>query len=213
MPETLVVIPALNAGATLRPVLEGVARAGLPALVVDDGSAVPVQADRVLRHDRTLGYGRSLLDGLEWAHRHGYRRAITMDADLQHDPRCLPRFLEQKAPLVLGSRYLPDSPAVGPTPPDRRELNREFTGLVNRKTGLRLSDVFSGYLGFELETVRQLDLNEEGFGFCLQLWMRAGARALSPVEIPVPRIYPDPPLAGDPVEVRRRRYLEAVLRA
>lgn len=108
------VIPSYNNGGTVVDVVRGVLRQGLPVLVVDDGSTdgtadalkdLPVH---VLRHTRNRGKGRALKTGLEEARRQGYRFALTLDADGQHDPGDIPALVAAagERTLVIGSRNL-----------------------------------------------------------------------------------------------------------
>jgi glycosyltransferase involved in cell wall biosynthesis len=111
------VIPAYEAAESIAAVVLGV-RAVCPDLlivVVDDGSkdstaeaARRCGADHVLRHDVNRGKGRALLTG--FAHLSTVlprvEAFITVDADGQHDPACLPalRAALESADLVLGAR-------------------------------------------------------------------------------------------------------------
>ncbi|MHB2021170.1 MAG: glycosyltransferase family 2 protein, partial [Candidatus Xenobia bacterium] len=97
----VIIIPAKNEAATLPQVLQAVRRVS-PAdvLLIDDGSsdrtcaaACGVEGVHVLRHARSLGYGRALLDGFNWAAEHGHETAVTLDADLQHEAADLPAFM------------------------------------------------------------------------------------------------------------------------
>ncbi|MCE2404827.1 MAG: glycosyltransferase [Dehalococcoidia bacterium] len=58
-----------------------------------------------------LGLGSALVDGITAAVKDGCGRVLTMDADLSHDPRDVPRLLEAAgetgADLVQASRYTP----------------------------------------------------------------------------------------------------------
>ena len=55
------------------------------------------------------GLGRAYVAGFQWALARDYAFVFEMDADFSHNPADIPRFLqaaqEQKADLVLGSRY------------------------------------------------------------------------------------------------------------
>jgi len=85
---------------------------GMP-IVVDDGSSddTGTVAERagavVVRHERNLGYDAALNSGVKKAFESGYRYAITLDADGQHDPQIVSQFIqkfEQGSQLVIGRR-------------------------------------------------------------------------------------------------------------
>ena len=108
------VIPTFNNGGTVADVVRGVLRQGLPVIVVDDGSTDDTQEKlkgldvRVLRHETNRGKGRALKTGLEAARKQGYRFALTLDADGQHDPADIPALVAAagERTLVIGSRNL-----------------------------------------------------------------------------------------------------------
>jgi len=71
---------------------------------------------RVLHRPGKLGVGSAHRDGIRWAYDHGYERLVTMDCDFTHDPRHVPRLLEEAtkgADVVVGSRYLQRSSLAG----------------------------------------------------------------------------------------------------
>jgi glycosyltransferase involved in cell wall biosynthesis len=108
-----VIIPAYQAAATIRDVVART-RAAIPAaeiLVVDDGSTDGTHAAAsgvAITHDRNLGKGAALRDGIREATARGAAVVVTIDADGQHPPEAIPRLLrpiqEGRADLVLGAR-------------------------------------------------------------------------------------------------------------
>lgn len=109
------IIPCYNAGARIRPVVEGVLAILNIVYVVDDGSTdgametlrdLPVQ---VLPLPKNEGKGHALLKGIRHALTDPRIHALCLlDADGQHDPAEIPRLLEtwerEHADLVIGSR-------------------------------------------------------------------------------------------------------------
>lgn len=107
-----VVIPALNEARTIMTIVEAVRVHGLP-IVVDDGSIdntakLASQAGaEVVRHDRNLGYDVALNSGFKRAADLDCEVIITVDADGQHDPSLVGKFIDaidQGADVVIGSR-------------------------------------------------------------------------------------------------------------
>jgi len=110
-----VVIPAYNHACTLEAVLPRLRPAGLPCLLVDDGSRDPDrealgalqrrEADWVelLRLPENRGKGEAVLAGLRRAATRGFTHAVQLDADGQHDPREISAFLDaaSRAPGAL----------------------------------------------------------------------------------------------------------------
>ncbi len=101
----LVVIPVFDHEHAIAAMVEGVLKAGVPCLLVDDGSGEPcareldrlstLHAPRVglLRLPVNQGKGGAVLAGFREAGRQGYSHVLQIDADGQHDPADIPRFL------------------------------------------------------------------------------------------------------------------------
>jgi glycosyltransferase involved in cell wall biosynthesis len=107
-----IVIPALNESATISRVVESAILFGVP-IVVDDGSTdntaaiAKRQGAVVVSHDRNLGYDASLNTGFNKASALGFDIIISMDADGQHSPDLLPKFInliETGIDIVVGVR-------------------------------------------------------------------------------------------------------------
>jgi dolichol-phosphate mannosyltransferase len=195
-------MPVYNEEPTVAAVLDAVRRHydGL-TVVVDDGSTdrtSEILAARddvsVLTHPVNVGYGQSLIDGARAAQEAGASRLVTMDVDGQHEPAHIPQFLEALSggvDIVSGSRYLPASGKLGTAPPDRADINRRITGVINATTGWGLTDAFCGFKAYRLASLSGMTLSERGYAMPLELWAKAWRRGLKVVELPVERIYFD----------------------
>jgi glycosyltransferase involved in cell wall biosynthesis len=168
--SVLALIPAWNEAARIGPVLHGV-RAHLPLLVVDDGSTddtarlAEAAGATVVRHAANLGKGAALTTGFRWALEHGYEAVLTLDADGQHDPADIPKFLAAyargDADLIIGRR---DFRAM---PFPRRYTNPLGSWLLSHALGQRIPDNQSG---FRLYTRRLLEaLRPTATGFELEV--------------------------------------------
>src|SRR5215207_898287 len=113
-PDTvLALIPAYEEGPRIGPVVAAT-RAHLPVVVVDDGSSDDTAAvaeaagATVLRQVPNAGKGAALRAGFRHALDAGAAAVVTLDADGQHDPDEIPRFLAAFAAarpeLVIGQR-------------------------------------------------------------------------------------------------------------
>ncbi len=178
----------------------------LHVLVVDDNSPDGTQAlvaDWRKKHPR-LHLLAGEKQGLGVAYQRGLAHAMAslhpdlileMDADLQHDPDLLPRFIQscnEGYSLVIGSRFVPG----GATPNftlRRRLLSRLGNHLARLCGGLpALRDCTSGYRCIQVALLARCDLRHLGTrGYAFQITLlselvRNGARV---VEIPI--IFPD----------------------
>ncbi len=220
--RTLVAIPVYNEERYVLPVIQKVTSFAEDVLVVDDGSsdATPTLLARlpvdVVRHRQNLGYGRSIRDAFLWAQTYGYDWLITMDCDEQHEPEALPNFMEAIAAddsdVISGSRYLCAERCGDPPPADRRKINAGITEMVNDRLGFSITDAFCGYKAYRVSTLKDLNLDVDGYAIPLQFWVQHAASEHRVTEVPIRLIYNDPnrsfggPL--DDADVRLKHYLE-----
>jgi glycosyltransferase involved in cell wall biosynthesis len=196
----LTAIPVYNEEAHIEPVLTEVLRHADDVLVVDDGSTdrTPELLGRfpqiqVIRHPKNRGYGA----GLRSAFRHtldgGYDGLVTLDCDGQHEPARIPAIAAplEEADIVSGSRYLEVFDPTQRPPEQRRRINVEVTGWLNRCLGLHLTDAFCGFKAYRASALARLDITDDGYAMPLQVWVQAAVLGLRVVEVPVPLIYLD----------------------
>ena len=136
-----------------------------------------------------LGLGSALRDGMSAALAEGCAYVLTMDADLSHNPRNVPRLLELaesgEADLVQGSRYVAGGGTVGwgwgPRLRSRvaNLLCRWFLGSPRESTtNFRIYNVQSARLAVEESRARDFEFQPE----CVLIAMRHGLRI---VEAPI----------------------------
>lgn len=169
MTKILALIPAYNEAARIAQVVTR-ARAHLPVLVVDDGSQddTSVHAERsgaiVLRQTPNQGKGAALRAGFGWALKADYDAVLTLDADGQHDPDEIPKFLSvytaSRPDLIIGARDFRQMPLI------RGLANTVGGWALSWAVGYRIRDNQSGYrlIGRALLEVI-LTSHEAGFEF------------------------------------------------
>jgi dolichol-phosphate mannosyltransferase len=207
--RTLIAIPVHNEVKYLRNVLDRVRRYHDDVLCIDDGSTdgsgeiLQELADagdiQLIAQATNQGYGRALIDAFDHAHARGYEWIVTMDCDEQHDPALLPEFFKaiarDDADIVSGSRYLASFDGDDLPPKERRRINCTLTTLLNdvfdEELTEKLTDSFCGYKAHRVGPTANLDLDEAGYAFPMQLWPRAIDAGLRIREIPVHLIYND----------------------
>src|SRR4030067_776827 len=109
-----VVIPAYNAEDTVGDVVTGSKKYLQDVIVIDDGSvdntAVAAEAAGavVIRQSENLGKGDALKTGFRYAIEKNYDAVITIDADGQHYPDEMPKFIDKYKEggqqIIVGSR-------------------------------------------------------------------------------------------------------------
>lgn len=184
--RALVIIPTYNEIENVPTLITDVLVADprVDILFVDDGSPdgtgdyiqdISTREPRVrlLRRPRKMGLGTAYCRGFEYAIAQGYDVAMEMDADFSHDPKMIPKFLEEieEADLVIGSRYVKGVNVVNW--PMSRLLLSYFANVYSRLiTGMPLHDGTGGFKCFRTDVLRRIDLSQiksNGYSFQIEL--------------------------------------------
>jgi glycosyltransferase involved in cell wall biosynthesis len=193
MPQILALIPAYNESARVAQVVKG-ALAQLPTWVVDDGSDddTATRAESagavVLRQVPNQGKGSALRAGFRRALEEGYAAVLTLDADGQHDPAEIPKFLEAYATrhpdLVIGVRDFSEIPAV------RRIANTLGRWSFSWALGQPVPDNQSGYRLISRRLMEAtLASRESGFEFEVEMIVICVQRGYMLDDVPIRTIY------------------------
>jgi glycosyltransferase involved in cell wall biosynthesis len=204
-PKVVVVMPAYNAGRTLRLTYEELPKDTVNLVIlVDDGSTdATLDVARQLGleifvHNRNYGYGANQKTCYAEALRAGADVVVMVHPDYQYDPRLVPQIIQpivdDHADVVLGSRLKEGSALAQGMPWWKYLANRFLTGLENRVFSLSLSEYHTGYRAFRrdvLETVN-FPANSDGFVFDQEIIAQVVAARFRIAEIAVPtRYFPD----------------------
>jgi glycosyltransferase involved in cell wall biosynthesis len=188
-----VIIPVFNEEATVGPLVERLRRVcpGASFVFVDNGSTDrtleildSIAGVRIVRHERNLGYGRSLRDGIEAS---GGDLVVMIDADLEYHPEDVPAIAAAlaSAPAVYGSRLLEGAEGLRTMPWTRRLGNRLVTRLFNLLFGQRLTDLYTGIRGVRRDALAWQSLRSDGFEFVLEVAARLALNGAGIAEVPV----------------------------
>ena len=197
--KLLVVIPAYNESGAIGEVVGRLVADGRNVLVVDDGSTDETAeiarraGATVLAGEKNRGKGVSLRKGFEYAVRHGYEAAITMDADGQHAAEAIPDFQEawrKGCDVVLGCRRF-DSEHM---PLLRAVTNKSMTAVVTWFCQQRFHDTQCGYRLFSTRVLKRLFMDRKvvtstRYDFESEIIMEAHAHGFQITEVIVPTIY------------------------
>ena len=191
----VVVIPAYQAEATLPALIRSIRPMGLPVIVVDDasfdrtGPAALAEGAVVLKREVNGGKGAALRQGFGEALRQGYGWIILMDADGQHVPSEIPRFLEaaQREPvdLIVGNR-MQDPRGM---PLQRRVTNRVMSWFISRIAGQRVPDTQCGFRLVSRRLLEKISLVSERFEIDSEMVIRAGWSGFRIASVPIASIY------------------------
>jgi glycosyltransferase involved in cell wall biosynthesis len=191
-----VVIPVYNEERTIRRVIARVFALPIPKeiIVVNDASTDGT-ADvldelegraglHVIHKPQNEGKGAALRTGFRHA---GGNVVVVQDADLEYDPRdivsVIRPIVEGQADAVFGSRFL------GEEPQDRSLIHRTgnwfLTTSSNWLTGLDLTDMETCYKAFRRETLAQIEIQQNRFGFEPEVTAKLARQKARITEVPI----------------------------
>ncbi len=201
-PKVVVVMPAYNAGRTLRLTYEELPKDTVSLVIlVDDGSTdatLDIARDlglEIFVHNRNYGYGANQKTCYAEALRAGADVVVMVHPDYQYDPTLVPQIiapiLAGEADVVLGSRLKSGSPLAQGMPWWKYLANRFLTWVENRAFGLRLSEYHTGYRAFRREVLETVNfaMNSDGFVFDQEIIAQVVAANFRIGEIAVPTRY------------------------
>ncbi|MDH3629191.1 MAG: glycosyltransferase family 2 protein [Acidobacteriota bacterium] len=184
--KVVVVMPAYNAGKTLRRTWEEVIAQDYvdEVIVVDDASgdetvevARGLERVYVYRHDANRGYGGNQKTCYALALERGADIAIMVHPDYQYTPKLIPAMASmignQLYHCVIGSRILGGQAWRGGMPWWRYVSNRGLTLVQNLLMGTKLSEFHTGYRAFSRELLETLVLDENSDDFVFDNQMLA----------------------------------------
>jgi len=198
-------IPNYNHGSTINELLKQLATYELPCILIDDGSNEETKQKleeakhtfpwvTLITLPENQGKGAAMVIGFNYAIEHGFTHAIQIDADAQHDPNDIPKFLAAIAAhpdaLVAGE------PIYDETIPKGRLYGRIVANVwvcIETLT-CHYRDAMCGYRVYPLEYIAKI-LKKGGFakgmGVDIDLWVRLSWRGGEIVSIPTAVVYPD----------------------
>jgi glycosyltransferase involved in cell wall biosynthesis len=209
-PKVVVVMPAYNAGQTLRMTYEELPKDTVNLVIlVDDGSTdATLEVARQLGlqifvHNRNYGYGANQKTCYTEALRAGADIVVMVHPDYQYDPTLVPDLItpivQEEADVVLGSRLKQGSAVAQGMPWWKFVANRFLTAVENRIFGLALSEFHTGYRAFRREVLETVNFaaNSDGFVFDQEIIAQTVAAGFRIAEISVPtRYFPEASSAG-----------------
>lgn len=141
----------------------------------------------VLNHTVNLGKGKALRKGFEESIKLDTKFTITIDADLQHDPECIPMFIEaiNDFDIVIGSRLhnLKDMPL------QRRASNFLTSYMLSKKLKTKIIDSQSGYRIFRTEILNYILPESPGFEAESEMIVKAARKKYKMGFTEIPVIY------------------------
>ncbi|MBI4848336.1 MAG: DUF2062 domain-containing protein [Nitrospirae bacterium] len=192
-------IPVYNNKDTVRNITAGCRSILKNVVVIDDGSA---DADiaallsgidvSVVRHEKNLGKGQAILTASKYIEARGGTHMITIDADGQHNPKDIEKFLpllnEEEAGIIIGCRNFNTANVPG-----KSRFGRQFANFWLRvETGLYVDDCQSGFRAYPVGYLNKLKFNGSHYDFEAEVLAKAAWAGLQLKTVEVDVSYPKP---------------------
>ena len=193
--KTCAVISAFNNATTISTVVAKTRREIDHVVVVDDSSideTARLAEDAgayVIRVSKNRGKGNALRIGFHYALEKDFDAIITLDADLQHDPSEIPKFIKHheiyRSKIIIGNR-LQGKEKI----PQIRYVNNiigayTFSWLI----GQPVDDSQCGFRLYDREVLENIKILNDGFEAEADILLRAGKRGYTIDFVPIKTIY------------------------
>ena len=190
------VVPFYNEKDTLENVLDETLQYVDFIFAVNDGSSDDSYQDvrrnssiKTIDLDRNYGKGKALSVGFEEAISSGFQFVITLDADLQHDPKYIPILIDALSSfdIVIGNRLN----NLEGMPFQRRLSNKITSFFLTAKTGQNILDSQCGFRAFRVEVLRKVKTKSFGYEAESEMLVKAAKKRFTIGFIDIPTIYGD----------------------
>jgi len=195
-----ILIPAYNEENTIRTVVQHCLHYCRHIVVVDDGSIDNTVANiqdlpiTILHNGINRGKDASLLRGFSYCQHHQLDAIITIDADTQHNPDDIPKFLAAREQyphhVILGARHINQKSA----PFIRWFANRAADFFISWAAGKRIPDTQSGFRLYPVDFIPTIVRNASQNGkfiFESKVLIDAVKSDYPPVSLLIVTNYPD----------------------
>ncbi|MAH02051.1 dolichyl-phosphate mannose synthase [Candidatus Woesearchaeota archaeon] len=188
------IIPAYNEEKQISRVVKKTKKYVNNVVVVDDGSKDKTKDTAkkskaiVLRHLVNLGKGATLKTGCDYALKNNADIVIAIDADAQHNPNEIPKFLKnlKKYDVVIAYRKLNKN-----MPFILKFGNLFINKTINFLYGIKIKDSQCGYRAFTAKAYKKLRWKASDYSMESEMIAKIGKYKLSYKEIPIETIYSD----------------------
>lgn len=200
MQNIAVLIPIYNESKTIRDIIERTLNYDVDIIVVNDGSTdnsvelIKNLNITLIQNPTNMGKGAALLHGFQKALEKNYDAVITMDADNQHNPADIPRFIELHEKhldnIIIGARLLNRENA----PKERLAANNIADFFISWAASQKIKDTQSGFRLYPkklLTLYEEKKLEPQRFAFEAELLIDASNKGFKVSTLPIKSTYPE----------------------
>lgn len=192
-------VPVFNNSATVKSIASACRLYLNNVLVIDDGSADADISDMfagadiaVIRHEKNRGKGEAIMTAAKYIAAKGGLFMITIDADGQHYPEDLDKFIsvlkDNDSCIVIGCRNFNAENIPGSS-----RFGRKFANFWLRvETGISIDDCQSGFRAYPVKHLLELKLRGSRYDFESEVLARAVWAGLELKTVEVSVWYPEP---------------------
>ncbi len=191
------VIPTFNNQNTIQEIALACRQHLTHVLIVDDGSTQTDLAElfrstdiTVLKHAKNLGKGRAIRTALDYILKRGARFMITIDADGQHYPQDIEKFIaalaDNQTAIIIGCRDFKQSSIPG-----KSQFGRSFSNFwIRLETGRVVEDSQSGFRAYPVQYLSKIKTSGNYYDFETEILTRGSWAGLQIKEVPINVYYP-----------------------
>jgi len=140
------------------------------------------------KRESKLGLNTAHIYGYSYALKNKYQKLITMDADLSHDPKEIPKIIQllEKHEFVIGSRYAKG----GKNRMKGFRLLMSIAGnkIIKYTLNLKGTEFTSSYRGFNLKKIKKFNfkkIKSHGYSFFMETVFRLNNLGYESFEFPI----------------------------
>jgi len=185
-------IPAYNEEKTIAKIIVQAKKFVDHIIVCDDGSndmtfdiSKSLGVDTI-KHESNKGKGMALKSIFKKALEISADVLITIDADDQHDPNEIPKFLDcfknDDVDVVNGSRFINSEKSM---PKHRAFGNKILTSMTNINIKNRLTDTQSGFRCYNSNALQSITITQSGMGVDSEIVIDLDKKNFKIIEIPI----------------------------
>lgn len=190
--KVIVLIPAYNEELTIGSMVLLARHYAEKVVVVDDGSkdrtvsiAIESGAD-VLKMENNSGKAKALLEGCDYCRRFDPDVLVMIDGDGQMDPALIPSvakpIIDEKADLVIGSRYLQPDVKI----PFKRKVGQKIlNSATNMGSAGHITDSQSGYRALSRKALANMDFISDAYNIESDMIVHFAEKGLKIIEVPI----------------------------
>ncbi len=188
------IIPAHNEEGRISKVIIDSKKHVKKIIVIDDGSIDNTVEEakscgvKVLKHKINLGKGAALKTGCDYALSKGAEKIIVIDADGQHDPNEISKFisaLEEKDIIFSYRKQNEKMPSV------LRFGNWFINNSINKLFNIKIKDSQCGYRAFTANAYKKIRWNASDYYMETEMIIKSGRNKLKYGQLPIKTIYAD----------------------